>query len=163
MLVFKQALFTVVLLAATTIQAIVSGKILLGPHSGDATIVAIDGINSDKAVVKFRRELDDEVEDCVREGGDGADSQAVARCVKEGMAREAGHVYIRRAYCSRLTLYPEFGNYSMVNHERETSSTQDSKPYRPVRTDWKDHRTDEIVGNCSACNTPQLISTLKVL
>lgn len=149
--------------AAPTTHAVAGGKILFGPHSGDATVVAITGVNSDRAEVNFLRELDDEIEDCVREGGKPADSQAVARCVKQGMAREAGHVYRRRAFCSRLTLYTEFGNYSMVNHERETGSTENGKPYRPVRTDWKDHRTDQIVGNCNACNTPQLLSTLKVL
>jgi hypothetical protein len=27
----------------------------------------------------------------------------------------------------------------------------------------KDHRTGEIVGNCNGCNTPQMLSTIKVL
>jgi hypothetical protein len=39
----------------------------------------------------------------------------------------------------------------------------DGKPYRPNRTDWKDHRNEEIVGNCSGCGTPQLIDTFKIL
>lgn len=115
----KQFLSAAILIGASTTNVFADGKILLGPHSGDATIVTIAGVNSDRAVVKFRRELDDEVEDCVREGGEGTNSQAVARCVKEGMAREANHTYTRRAFCSRLTLYTEFGNFSMVNHERE--------------------------------------------
>jgi len=156
------------LLFAATASALFCGsaraseKILLGPHIGDATIIGISGTNSDKAIVKFRRELDDEIEDCTREG-DPSDSKTVAQCVKDGLAQEAGHIYTRRAFCSRLTLYTEFGNFSMVNHEKEAASVIDGKSYRPMRTDWKDHRTGEIVGNCSACNTPQMLSTLKVL
>ena len=155
------ALSTLLCLAAVPAGA--TDKILLGPHIGDATIFDIQGINSDKAQVRFRRELDDEIEDCTREGGDPADSKSIAQCVKEQLAREAGRIYLRRAFCSRLTIYTEFGNFSMVNHEKETASTFEGKPYRPVRTDWKNHRTGEIAGNCNACNTPQMLSTLKVL
>jgi hypothetical protein len=65
--------------------------------------------------------------------------------------------------CSKSTIYTEFGNYSMVNSEKEAESIIDGKPYRPNRTDWKDHRNEEIVGNCSGCGTPQLIDTFKIL
>ena len=151
------------LLCLAAVPACATDKILLGPHSGDATIVELQGVNSDKAQVRFRRELDDEIEACTREGGDEASPKSIASCAKAGMAQQAGHVYTRRAFCSRLTLYTEFGNFSMVNHERETASTFEGKPYRPMRTDWKDHKSGKIAGNCSACNTPQMLSTLKVL
>jgi hypothetical protein len=119
-------------------QAQCAEKILLGPHIGDATIVEISGLNSDRALVRFRRELDDEIETCTREAGDQSDSKNIAKCVRDGVSREAGHVYTRRAFCSRLTLYTEFGNFSMVAHEKEAASSFDGKPYRPIRTDWKD-------------------------
>ena len=36
---------------AFIVNAIAAEKILLGPHIGDATIVSVRGVNSDKAVV----------------------------------------------------------------------------------------------------------------
>jgi hypothetical protein len=34
--------------------------------------------------------------------------------------------------------------------------------WRPVRTNWK-NRDDNIIGNCSGCNTPQLLGTYRIL
>ena len=48
-------------------SAVADGKILLGPHPDFVTVTSIVGVNSDKAIVKFHRESDDEVEDCVHE------------------------------------------------------------------------------------------------
>jgi len=31
------------------------------------------------------------------------------------------------------------------------------------RTNWKNHRDDKIIGNCSGCNTPQLLDTYRIL
>ncbi len=135
-------------------------KILLGPHLGDATIVSLERVNSDRAVVTFRRELDDEIEMCAREHPDYNPSQ-LAACANAGMRHRP--TLVRRGYCSGNTLYTEFGSYSLVGHERETASNFGEKLYRPIRTDWKDHRTEQVVGNCSACNTPQLLSTFRVL
>jgi hypothetical protein len=142
--------------------ALAGDKILLGPHIGSATIVSISGVNSDRAVVSFRREMDDEVETCARETGNRDDddySSKVAECVKVAIRQGRSRTYTRRALCSRHTIYTEFGNFSLVKWEKE----QGSKTFRPIRTDWKDHRTEEIAGNCSACNTPQMIDTFKVL
>jgi len=144
------------------VSARASEKILLGPHIGDATIISITGVNSDRAVVRFRREPDDEAETCAREHSEAAPTE-IAFCVKKALQAGRASVYTRRAFCSRSTLYTEFGNYSMVNSEKEEESIIDGKPYRPIRTDWMDHRTGKIVGNCSACNTPQLIDTFKIL
>jgi hypothetical protein len=142
-------------------------KILLGSHIGDATIVSIAGINSNKAIVRFRRELDDYVEDCVRNIGPdengSINSEKVAECVDQQAHEDSGHINTRRANCSHYTLYTEFGNFSMVNYEKEPETEIEGKPYRPIRTDWKDHRTEEIVGNCSACGTPQMLDTLRIL
>jgi hypothetical protein len=138
-------------------------KILLGPHIGHATIISITGLNSDNAIIRFRREPDDEAETCVREHPE-APSTEIAACVKSALAGGPPRLLTRRAFCSRSTLYTEFGNYSMVNTEKEKETTTiDGKPYRPVRTDWMDHRTNALIGNCSACNTPVLIDTFKVL
>ncbi len=46
--------------------ALAGDKILLGSHIGFATIVSIVGVNSDRAAVSFRREIDDVVETCAR-------------------------------------------------------------------------------------------------
>lgn len=154
-------------LAASGSNYEVPKKILLGSHIGDATIQAITGVNSNKAVVSFRRELDDFVETCSREIGVGengsVDSQKVAACVKATLGSEGSKPYVRRAACAWRTVYTEFGNYSLVNQEKEQESTIQGKTYRPIRTDWKDHRTEQLTGNCSGCNTPQLLSTLHVL
>lgn len=147
--------------------ATVPVKILLGPHIGDATIVSLSGRDSDSATVEFRRELDDLIEDCARNLGfkenNDVDARKISDCATTGTRQERGKLYKRRAKCSISTVYTEFGNYTMVNTEKEAESTIDGKPYRPVRTDWKSHRTEQIVGNCSACNTPQLLDSFKVL
>ena len=133
-------------------------KIMVSSHIGDATIVSLTGVNSDRAAVTFRRELDDEVETCVREG-QAASEAACAKMAKKSLDHRTA---TRRAYCSRATLYTEFGNYSMVAHELEVS-TYDGKTSRMVRTDWKDHGTEKLIGNCGGCNTPQLIDTFRIL
>lgn len=156
---FFAAIASIALLA----NAQASGKILLGPHIGDATIISITGVNSDRAIVRFRREPDDEAETCERELSEVASTTEIAACVKRALQAGRAPISTRRAFCSRSTLYTEFGNYSMVNSEKEKESIIDGKPYRPIRTDWMDHRTGKIVGNCSACNSPQLIDTFKIL
>ncbi len=157
------ALAAVILMLAVRPGWADPGKILFSPHSGDATIVDVRGVNSDRAIVRFRRELDDEIEDCTRESGEGASPRQIANCARNGLAALGGRVFTRRAYCSASTLYTEFGNYSMVNHVSEPDAMVEGRVYRSVRTDWKDHVSGEIVGNCNACNTPQLIDTFKVL
>jgi hypothetical protein len=146
--------------------ALAGDKILLGPHIGSATIVSISGVNSDRAAVSFRREIDDLVETCARETGNRDDDDypsKVAECVKAEVRQARSHIYTRRALCSRHTIYTEFGNFSLVKWEKEEEFVSQGKRYRPIRTDWKDHKTETIVGNCSACNTPQMIDTFKVL
>lgn len=134
-------------------------KILLGPHIGDATIVSLTGVDSDKAVAVFRRERDDIEEDCSRNLGERVSE--VPRCVEKGLRDWAGKLWTRRAWCSRSTIYTEFGNFSMVNVQPEGPSGNGSK--RLARTDWKNHRTERLAGNCSACNTPQMIDTFAKL
>ena len=34
---------------------------------------------------------------------------------------------------------------------------------KSIRTDWNDHRNEKIVGNCSACRTPEIINTFELL
>jgi hypothetical protein len=145
--------------------ALAGDKILIGSHIGSATIVSISGVNSDRAAVSFRREIDDEVETCARETvrDDGEYSSKVAECVKEAIRQRDSRTYTRRALCSRNTIYTEFGNFSLVKWEREEESLIEGKKYRPIRTDWKDHKTERIVGNCGGCNTPQMIDTFKIL
>jgi hypothetical protein len=139
-------------------------KIMLGAHTGYATIVSLTGVNSDKAAVTFRRELDDFVEECDRETGeDSMRSMKVSSCAKRSAAQDKGRVSQRRAYCTRHTVYTEFGNFSLVNTHKEAESTLEGKLYRPIRTDWKDHKTEAVVGNCSACNTSQIIDTFRIL
>lgn len=154
-------------LSTSQTEASKSAKILFGPHAGDATIISLTGVDTDNAVALFRRELDDLIEDCARnlgfkEAGD-VDARKVSDCAKEEIREENGRIYKRRALCSKSTIYTEFGNYSMINTEKESDSVFDGKPYRPIRTDWKDHRTEALAGNCSGCGTPQMLNTFKVL
>jgi hypothetical protein len=127
-------------------------KMLLGSHIGDATVLSITDLNGDKAVALLRREPEDSFEYCNREFY--GNQSAVSKCLQSEKRDWGSKVVTRRAFCSRSTIYTEFGNYSMVNIANEGSLS---------RTDWKDHKTDRIVGNCSACNTPQLIDTFEKL
>lgn len=142
-------------------------KILLGSHIGSATILSISGVNTDSATVLARRELDDSIEMCAREArvdeNGSVDSQKIAECSRADLREARGTIYRRRALCSRHTIYTEFGNYSLVHYEKEAESNYQGKPYRPIRTDWKDHRTEKIVGNCGGCNTPQILNTFEIL
>jgi hypothetical protein len=70
---------------------------------------------------------------------------------------------LRRAVCPRNTLYTEFGNYSLIDYVREEDQKTGDQTWRPVRTNWKNHRDDKIIGNCGGCNTPQLLDTYHVL
>ena len=142
-------------------------KIAVSSHIGSATILSLTGVNSDRATVVFRRELDDIVETCVREGWpnasgqgeSGSESDIAAACVIMAKKSFDPRVTKRIAYCSRLTFYTEFGNYSIIGHEVEPGSSG----RHLYRTDWKDHETEKLIGNCGTCNTPQLIDTLRVL
>lgn len=137
------------------------GKILLGSHIGDATIISIENERSDKPTIRFRRMIDDITETCARELGSNNDpkaSKAVADCVKSNF-RSPSLVVTRRAWCSRSTLYTEFGNFSLIGFEREQSQSN----YKPIRTIWKDHKNEALIGNCGGCNTPQLIDTFRIL
>jgi|SRR5450830_250945 hypothetical protein len=142
-------------------------KLSLGSHIGFATILSISGVNSDRATVLARRELDDLIEMCAREirsdENGSVDSQKIADCAKSALRQEKGRTYRRSALCSRHTIYTEIGNFSLVNYEKEAESVYDGKTYRPMRTDWKDHRTENIVGNCGGCGTPQILNTFEVL
>lgn len=137
-------------------------KILFSVRAGDGTIISIRGINSDRAEMEFRRERDDLEEDCTR-NRPAAAAPAIARCVDAAMRALQGRIYKRRAFCSRNTVYTEFGNFSAVNWEREPSIRMGERSVVPIRTDWKNHRTEQIIGNCSACGTPVLIATFRAL
>ena len=137
-------------------------KILFSVRSGDATILSIRGINTDRAEMEFRRERDDLEEDCTR-NGPATTPREISRCVDAGMRVQQGRVYKRRAFCSRNTVYTEFGNFSAVNWEREPAMRAGAVSVTPIRTDWKNHRNEQIVGNCSACGTPMLIATFRTL
>lgn len=153
---------------ATKSTEVAPTKILLGPHTGDATILTLSGVNTDRAIATFRRELDDFIEYCNRnfppDDNGVVDAKRIAKCLKELTTEESGRIYKRRAYCSRLTVYTEFGNYSLVGQQKEEEQRRENgKMYRPIQTDWKDHRTGKVVGNCSACGSQVLLDILKVL
>ncbi|MEW6642632.1 MAG: hypothetical protein AB1586_19155 [Pseudomonadota bacterium] len=138
-------------------------KILLGDHVGDATIITLEHPDTENAVALFRRELDDLVEDCNRNAVPGeddiADAQEVVTCVRQRLQGRTEQLTKRRARCAINTIYTEFGNYTLVDiHVKEQ---KDGQPL--IDTDWKDHRDEKIVGNCSACRTPEIISTFKML
>jgi len=143
------------------------GKILLGSHIGDATIISLSGVDTGNAVVQFQRKLDDLIEDCTRNMGadeDGnVDSVKVADCATQGLKRQGNRISVRRAVCPRNTLYTEFGNYTLIDWVKEPDQETDGHTWRPARTNWKDHRNDQIIGNCGGCNTPQLIDTYRIL
>jgi hypothetical protein len=142
-------------------------KILLGTHIGNATIVSLAGVDTSQAVVKFQRKLDDVVEECSRNVGANEDgtvpSEKVADCTKAGLAEREMKVLTRRAVCAHSTLYTEFGNYSLIDYLREEDQKVGDQTWRPIRTNWKNHRDGKIVGNCSGCNTPQLLDTYRIL
>ena len=144
-----------------------TGKILLGSHTGTATIVSLSGVDTGQAVVKFQRKLDDLIEDCSRNmapNDEGTiNSTKVADCATFGLKQEHGKIGTRRALCPRNTLYTEFGNYSLIDWVKEPDQEFDGHVSHPVRTNWKDHRNDQIIGNCGGCNTPQLIDTYRIL
>jgi hypothetical protein len=49
----------------------------------------------------------------------------------------------RRAVCPRFTLYTEFGNYSLIGHVKQEDQKTGDQIWRPVRTNWKNHRDDK--------------------
>lgn len=138
-----------------------AGKILVSPHSGSATILSLVGVDSDRAVVRFRWELDDYIEACSREQSEGTPRQ-IAACAKEYAAIDGEKIIARKAFCGRLTVYTEFGNFSMINHHRSTVD-YDGKSHCIVQGDWKDHITDQIVEPSSATNTSGINETLRIL
>ncbi|WP_315779140.1 MULTISPECIES: hypothetical protein [unclassified Bradyrhizobium] len=136
-------------------------KILLSSHRGDATILTRTDPDSDSAAVTFRIELDDAIESCLREPPpDDIKPAEVARCAKQMMDINAGKQLKRRAMCSKNTVYTEFGNYSLVG-TGEPERSGEGKTM--IRTDWKDHRNEKIIGNCTACRTLEIINTFEVL
>ena len=136
-------------------------KILISSHRGDATILSLSEPDSNNAVAIFRIELDDAIEECLREPPpDQIDPKQVARCAKQVMDQAAGKQLKRRAMCSKNTIYAEFGHYSLVGTGEPEAEGEGQKM---IRTDWKDHRDEKIVGNCSACKTPEILNTFQVL
>ncbi|WP_316170142.1 hypothetical protein [Bradyrhizobium sp. SZCCHNRI1058] len=136
-------------------------KILLTSHRGDATILTVSDPDSDSAAVTFRIELDDAIESCLREPPpDDIKPAEVARCAKQVMDLNAGKQTKRRAMCSKNTVYTEFGNFSLVGTGEPESSGEGKKM---IRTDWKDHRNEQIVGNSTASRTDAMLSTFQVL
>ncbi|WP_316177900.1 MULTISPECIES: hypothetical protein [unclassified Bradyrhizobium] len=136
-------------------------KILLSSHRGDATILTLSDVDSDSAAVTFRIELDDAIESCLREPPpDDIKPAEVARCAKQVMGLNAGKQLKRRAMCSKNTVYTEFGNYSLVGTGEPEPGEAGKKM---IRTDWKDHRNEQIIGNCSGCKTPEIVNTFAVL
>jgi hypothetical protein len=136
-----------------------TNKILLGAHIGHATIIMINGVDTDRAEVKFKRELDDVIEECMRSIGTDGDgsvpSDKVAKCTKEDLKEWGDKVVTRRADCPRPTLYMEKGDYSLIDYVREQ--------HEFVRTNWRNHQDNTMVGNCSACRTPELVDTYRIL
>ncbi|GLH75953.1 hypothetical protein SSBR45G_08610 [Bradyrhizobium sp. SSBR45G] len=136
-------------------------KILLSAHRGDATILTLSDLDSDTAAVTFRIELDDAIESCLREPPpDDIKPAEVARCAKQVMDLNAGKQIKRRAMCSKNTVYTEFGNFSLVGTGEPESSGEGKKM---IRTNWKDHRNEQIVDNSTAARTDAMLSTFAVL
>ncbi len=133
-------------------------KILISPAQGFATVVSVTGQDSDRANVVFRRATDDARDFCERDHF--GQETAIQSCVMRSMQEQAARTRTRRAFCSRHTIYTEFGNFSMVglNQERFTSN---GVTY--VRTDWKSHRDDRLIGNCNGCGTVQILETFRLL
>jgi hypothetical protein len=148
-------LFLCAAISLVSTQSRADRKIMVGPHIGNASIITLRGINSSKAVVTFRRESEDHLETCTRES-----SKSPQQCMQD--IKTDTRINERSANCPRATIYTEFGNFSMINHELEISRVS-GKTTRLVRTDWKDHKTGQLVGNCSGCNTPIMIDTYRVL
>ncbi|WP_316229748.1 hypothetical protein [Bradyrhizobium sp. SZCCHNR1051] len=143
------------------VAATAPAKILLSAHRGDATILTISHQDSDTAAVTFRIELDDAIESCLREPPpDDIKPAEVARCAKQVMDLNAGKQTKRRAMCSKNTVYTEFGNYSLVGTGEPQSSGEGKKM---IRTNWKDHRNEQIVDNSTAARTDAMLSTFQIL
>ena len=51
----------------------------------------------------------------------------------------------------------------MINWVEEQPVQTDNRQTRMIRTDWKNHRNEALIGNCSACGTPVVIETFRVL
>jgi hypothetical protein len=136
-----------------------TNKILPGAHIGYATIIMISSVDTDQAEVKFKREFDDVIEECMRSIGTDEQhslpSDEVAKCTKEDLREWGDTVVTRRADCARPTLFMEDGNYSLIDYVREEHDF--------VRTNWKNQQDDTMVGNCSACRTPELVATYRIL
>lgn len=144
-----------------TADAKAPAKILISSHRGDATILTLSDVDSDTAAVTFRVDLDDAIESCLREPPpDDIKPAEVARCAKQVMDLNAGKQTTRRAMCSKNTVYTEFGNYSLVGTGEPEPSGEGKKM---IRTDWKNHRDEKIIGNCTACRTPEIVNTFAVL
>ena len=108
----------------------------------------------------FRIELDDAIESCLREPPpDDIKPAEVARCAKQVMALNAGKQLKRRAMCSKNTVYMEFGNYSLVG----TGEPESSEGKKIIRTDWKDHRTEQIVGSSTFSRMDAMLKAFEVL
>ena len=136
-------------------------KILVSSHRGDATILTLSDLDSDTAAVTFRIELDDAIESCLRDPPpDDIKPAEVARCAKQVMDLNAGKQIKRRAMCSKNTVYTEFGNFSLVGAGEPESSGEGNKM---IRTNWKDHRNEQIVDNSTAARTDAMLSTFAVL
>ncbi|MGC2780883.1 MAG: hypothetical protein WA418_35140 [Bradyrhizobium sp.] len=146
-----------------TADAKAPAKILVSSHRGDATILTLSDVDSDTAAVTFRIELDDAIESCLREPPpDDIKPADVARCAKQVMDLDAGKQTKRRAMCSmcsKNTVYTEFGNFSLVG----TGEPESSEGKKMIRTGWKDHRNDQIVGNSTASRTDAMLSTFRIL
>lgn len=135
-------------------------KILVSSHYGDATILALTGPNSDKAAVVFQRQPDDEVETCAREH-EGSPSTEIAACVKKALQGGNAPIRTRRAFCSRSTVYMEFGGYSLVGHARLPDVTYGDKTYESYDIQWMCHRTGQVIPNDSADGEPEIMATFK--
>ena len=145
-------------------SAVAQPKLALTPHGSGATIVSLKGADTDRAIAVLRVELDDAVEHCIRSNRgdeDAISSDKIAQCAKETM-RDWRPV-TRRAFYARSTVYTEFGSFSLISKEIEAASTLDGKPYRPVRSNWKDHKTGEIRENSSVGGTSIILETFKAL
>lgn len=150
-----------ILLLTLTAPCAAQPKLALSSHGSTATVVSIKGADTDKAVVTLRIELDDAVEYCIRgyqsDKGESATSDEIAKCTKESM-QDRRPIAVRRAFCSRSTVYLEFGNFSLVGQEIDKEPGS-----RVLRTKWMNHRTGEEATNDSVGQTAIILSTFEVL
>ncbi len=203
-------------------------KILIELHAGMGSILSLDGVNTDNALVTFSRQIDDLFDDCKRNSScvgtvsvlnsaafskiksvappskcyqninecvsklaneerrnvydckrtsscvddysigasvfyfspDEKCDHHVNECVSELAKEDRGKVYKVSSVCSTRVITTELGPAGGGN----TFQLWKLEPHDGfIETDWKDLKTGKLTGDCSACQTPHLVSALEVL